>query len=76
LGALEVIANILFGSKDFNIMGLYIIKMGELNYFFRTYPIKNAEGDNIRKMLCILDQNIIKYNKMICRRFELIVFKK
>ena len=50
--------------------------MGELNYFFKTYPIKNAEGDNIREMLCILDQNITKYNKMICRRFELIVFKK
>ena len=34
LGALEVIANILFGSKDFIITRLYIIKMGELNYFF------------------------------------------
>ena len=50
--------------------------MRELNYFFKTYPIKNAEGDNIREMLCILDQNMIKYNKMICLRFELIVFKK
>ncbi len=50
--------------------------MEELNYFFRIYPIKNAEGDNIREMLCILDQNIIKYNKTICPRFELIVFKK
>ena len=50
--------------------------MGELNYFFRTYPIKNAEGDNIREMLCILDQNIIKYNKTICLRFERIVLKK
>ena len=49
--------------------------MGELNYFFKTYPIKNAEGD-IREMLCILDQNMIKYNNMICLRFELIVFKK
>ena len=34
LGALEVIVNILFGSKKFNITILYIIKMGELNYFF------------------------------------------
>ena len=34
LGALEVIANILLGSKEFNIRILYIIKMGELNYFF------------------------------------------
>ena len=61
LGALEVIENILFGSKDFNIMWLYIIKIEELNYFFRLNPIKNAEGDNIREMLCILDQNINKY---------------
>ena len=50
--------------------------MKELNYFFRTYPIKNAEGDNKREVLDILDQNIIKYNKTICLRFELIVFKK
>ena len=49
--------------------------MQELNDFFKTYPIKNAKGDNIRELLSILDQNTIKYNNLVCRRFELIVFK-
>ena len=34
--------------------------MRELNYFFRTYPIKNAEGDNIRKHNAFLIRILFK----------------
>ena len=75
-GALEVIANILLGSKDLNISN-YILKKDNLFLLWKVILIKNAEGvNNDKNVINTLDQNIIINNNYICPRFELNVFKK
>ena len=54
-GAFDVIKNILFGSKNLNIVYFRIVLVRKI------YLIKNVEGDK-KKLISILDQNII-YNK-------------
>ena len=46
LGALEVIAKILLGSKYLNIFKLYISKKDNLVLLWKVILIKNAEGVN------------------------------
>ena len=45
-GALDVIAKILLGSKDLNILKLYIKKKIIWFLLWKVIPIKNAEGVN------------------------------
>tara|TARA_B100000787_G_scaffold145911_1_gene116282 strand:+ start:198 stop:437 length:240 start_codon:yes stop_codon:yes gene_type:complete len=77
LGALDVIAKILLGSKDLNIFKLYILKKDNLIFIMHGCSDQEYRGSNILRgtLFNILDQ-MIKYNDHICPSFELIVLKK
>ena len=45
-GALDVIAKILFGSKDLNILKLYILKKNNLIFIMKGNPDQEYRGSN------------------------------